>query len=404
MKFIVNRKIMLEHLKTMIRIVPKTNPVQELTGFLIEANEDDGFLYMTATNLEATIQRKFKPQVETGGNFVMTAHLLVDILSLLSGDEVLFEETQKGTMVIKSDSCTYTMRVLDGARYPKPDIPFPSSVVHIADIRKFYTKTYAATAKSGSADVLKGIHFEIKKDKMKAVGCNLNTIALATKQMNCGGELSFTLTKEMLSYLSAAAGDSELEVGVCGNSVIFMKEGMLFSAKRLAQEYVNVDIIFDKLKTDYVATVGFDELKKHILNTCDISSMGSEASYIKFDFADDKIDMSTRNDTGNGVNTAKVTKTEGDSGKSYYYRQQALKEIFKTVEGTLVIRLDKSGYMVIMDQFNQYLLMPVPENMALKQLEKYEEVKTKKAKKVKTATEQKATEQKATETEQKAAA
>ena len=43
---------MLEHLKTMIKVVPKNSPTHELKGFLIEANEDDGYLYMTANNLE----------------------------------------------------------------------------------------------------------------------------------------------------------------------------------------------------------------------------------------------------------------------------------------------------------------------------------------------------------------
>lgn len=308
MKFTVNRKIMLEHLKTMIRIIPKSNSLQELTGFLIEANENDGYLYMTATNMKAAIQRKFKPEVETGGSFVITAKLLVDILTLLGGDDVLFEETKKGTVVIKSGDCTYTMRTLDGKNYPKPEIPFPSSLVYVSDMRKFYAKTYAATAKSGTTEVLKGIHFEITKDKIRAMGCNMNSIALATKQMNCGGKLSFTLTKEMLSYLASAAGDSELEVGICGNSMIFMKEGMLFSAKRLSQEYVNVDLVFNNLKTDYVAAVEFDELQEQMLNTLDISSMGSEASYIKFEFGDDKIEMSTKNDVGNGSNITKVVK------------------------------------------------------------------------------------------------
>ena len=313
----------------------------------------------------------------------MTAKLLVDILTLLGGDDVLFEETQKGTVVIKSGACTYTVKALDGEKYPKPEIPFPSSLVYVSDMRKFYTKTYAAAAKNGATEVMKGIHFEITRDKIRAMGCSMNSIALATKQMNCGGELSFTLTREMLSYLASAAGDSELEVGVCGNSVIFMKEGMLFSAKRLSQEYVNVDMVFNNLKTDYVAAVEFDELREQILNIFDISSMGSEASYIKFEFADDKIEMSTQNDMGNGTNTAKVVKIQGDAGKSYYYRSQTLKDVFKTVEGKLVIRLDKSGYLVVMDQFNQFLLMPVPETIALKQLEKFEENKTKKVKKAK---------------------
>lgn len=71
MKFTANRRIMLEYLKTMISVVPKNSTIQELKGFLVEANEDDGYVYLTANNQEVAIQRKFKPIVETGGNFVI---------------------------------------------------------------------------------------------------------------------------------------------------------------------------------------------------------------------------------------------------------------------------------------------------------------------------------------------
>ena len=83
MKFTVNRKIMLENLKTMFKVVPKTSPSKELTGFLVEVNEDDGFVYLTANNLESSIQRKMKPIVETGGTFVMNAKMNQNHFSLI---------------------------------------------------------------------------------------------------------------------------------------------------------------------------------------------------------------------------------------------------------------------------------------------------------------------------------
>lgn len=46
MKFTANRRIMLEYLKTMISVVPKNSTIQELKGFLVEANEDDGYIYI----------------------------------------------------------------------------------------------------------------------------------------------------------------------------------------------------------------------------------------------------------------------------------------------------------------------------------------------------------------------
>ena len=380
MKFTANRKVMLEYLKSMIRVIPKTGPIQELKGFLIEANEDDGFLYLTANNLEAAIQRKFKPQVETGGSFVMEAKILTDILSLLGEDIVVFEEIKPGTIMIKSGFCTYTMRVLDGKIFPRPEIPFPNTTVHICGMKQFYTKTYATTGKKSAQQSLEGIHFSIKRYGITAISCNVQNIAVATKKLSCGGNLEFTLPKESVSYLAAAAGDDELEVGLSGSSIVFMKEGLLFSARPLTHEFVNVDMVLKNLKTAYISSAEFDGFKEQVLNTCEIASMGSETSYLQMDFEENEIIISTKNDVGSGRYSVPVIMTDGEAGKTYYYSVQQFKDSFKTVDGTLVLRLDIRGYLVVMDGENQFFLTPIREATVQKQLEKYEE-KKKKAKK-----------------------
>ena len=153
MKFTVNRKIMREYLKSMAKLVPKKSPIEELTGFLIEANEDDGCLYLTATNMEASIQRNFKAQVESGGKFVMNAKLLMEILSKLSETDAEFSEADPGFVRIKRGNCTYTIRVLNGEKYPRPKMPSPNSTVKVSGIRQLYEKTNAVVSKEDDFSV-----------------------------------------------------------------------------------------------------------------------------------------------------------------------------------------------------------------------------------------------------------
>lgn len=112
MRFTVNRKIMLEHFKTMAAMIPKSGTNPELKGFLVEANEDDGYLYLTANCLEAAIQRKLAAGIESGGFFVLDAKMLMGILSHLAGDETIFETENPGSVRITGESCTYTMMCL----------------------------------------------------------------------------------------------------------------------------------------------------------------------------------------------------------------------------------------------------------------------------------------------------
>ena len=58
MKVTINRNVLFDYLKSMIRIVPQTHSQMGLRGFLVECNEDDGFMYITASNIETSIGRR----------------------------------------------------------------------------------------------------------------------------------------------------------------------------------------------------------------------------------------------------------------------------------------------------------------------------------------------------------
>lgn len=377
MKFTVNRKIMLEHLKTMIRIIPKETPMQELKGFLVEANEDDGYLYLTATNLEVAMQRKLKPEVESGGSFVMNAKLLLDMMSVLGGDDVIFEEINPGTMRIKSGNCIYTMKVLDSGIYPRPKIPFPDSTVGICNIRQMFIKTNATVGSEGSTDSSKGIHFRIAENGFKLESCNLRDIAISTNKMSCGGSMNFMLPKQTVSYLASAAGDEELQVGMCGAFIVFLKAGMLFSARKLTADFVDINKILSSLERVYTAAVEGDVFEDAIKEICDVATMGSESSYVKLEFNETSITASTYNEVGSVTNSANCVTVNSKYGLSFYYPAADLKRLFKTVEGRMMLQLDWRGYLLVEDVNNKFMLTATPEQSVQKQIERIEERKKK---------------------------
>lgn len=189
--------------------------------------------------------------------------------------------------------------------------------------------------------------------------------------------MDFTLPKQTLLYLASAAGDDDLEVGLSGPYVVFMKEGMLFSSRRLANEFVDVSKILNALQSVYKSVVEGDDFKNEILGTCDIASMGTETSYVKLDFGENKIEMSTVNEVGSGSHSVNCVMVEGSAGSSFYYPAADLKDIFKTVEGKMIVQLDKRGYLLVFDKCNQFMLTPMPPHAVKKQLEKIEERKRK---------------------------
>ena len=387
MKFTVNRKIMLENLKTMFKVVPKTSPVQELTGFLVEVNEDDGFVYLTANNLESSIQRKIKPIVETGGTFVMNAKMLIDILTVLGGTDVVFEEVKPGRVTIKAENCVYTMAVMDGRLYQRPEMPFPDNTVKVRGLKQLYSATMSTVPADTEHSSLQGIHIDITENSVKAISCNVQSASVASVEMETGGKLSFTLPKVNYSYLaSAIADDDELEVGQSGAYIVFMKKGMMFSSRCLAHEYVDIEPLFNKIQPIYTAKVEYDGFKDELCNICDVALMGKEKSYIKMDFSEHEIALSTMNDVGSSTTKTKCTRIAGNE-HTFYYQPGKLKNLFKVLDGTMILQLDSRGFMVAFTRNNKFLISPIHENNVEKQKLKIAEIKsgTKKTKKSQTA-------------------
>ena len=383
MRFKVNRDLMLELLKSMYKVVPRESPMKELTGFLLEANEDDGYLYITATNLEVSVQRKIKVPIESGGKMLMDASFMYEMLQLLGGTEVEFALIKEGVAEVKSGECTYTRSVMNPCAYPKTEIPFPGTMATVSNVASMYTKTRAAVVSSGVPDGMKGIHFDIRSNGFRVISCNLQNRSMGRQMMNCENSVEFTLPKPACMHLATAAGDEEIKVGTTDTHVVFMRDGLIFSARKMAYEYVNVDNILNGLKPVYSMKVEYSDFKPQFESTYAIALMGSKMSYIGLEFADDKITLTTQNNVGKCTNVVDAVKISGEENMSFFYPAGHIKNVFDTVEGTLLIQIDRRGYILIRDKCNRFMMTRVSDEAVKKQREDYISEKKPKPKKAK---------------------
>ena len=380
-RFKISKELLLEIVKSMYKVVPKSTPMKELTGFLLEANEDDGYLYITATNLEVSMQRKVKVQIESGGMMLMEAKFMYEMLQLLGGTDVEFNLVKEGLAEIKSGKCTYLRSVMNPKEYPKTEIPFPGTMATVSNVASMYSKTRGTVLSSGIPDSMKGIHFDIRSNGFRVVSCNLQNISMVSHMMDCENAMEFTLPKPAYMYLATAVGDDELKVGTTDTHVVFMREGLMFSARKLAYEYVNVDNILNGLKPVYSLKVEYTDFKPKFEEVYDIACLGSKMSYIGLEFAEDKIIMSTENDIGKCTNPVDAVKISGEESMNYHYSATHLKNVFDTVDDTLIIQVDRRGYVLIRDRYNRFMMTRVSDDAVRKQREAYLSPEKPKAKK-----------------------
>ena len=120
--------------------------------------------------------------------------------------------------------------------------------------------------------------------------------------------------------------------------------------------------------------------------------MGTVRSYVKLEFKSDRIDLSTANDVGSGGGEVKVVQIDGKEEYSFCYFASQLKDIFKTIDGAMILQANPKGYLMAFDRNCKYILTPMTPYAVQRQEEKILELR-KKAKvktKEKTKTEAKA--------------
>ena len=94
MKFTVNRLLMYQAVKTVLKIVRPNKEIPELGGLLIEADESSGMLTITGTDIRTHIQRRLRLEhIEESGGMILKP-ILAEMLYLLT-DEFVELESEK---------------------------------------------------------------------------------------------------------------------------------------------------------------------------------------------------------------------------------------------------------------------------------------------------------------------
>lgn len=357
MKVTITRNTLLSNLKSMVRVVPKTSAVMELKGILVECDEDDGHIKLTATNLETTIQRRFKVNIEEGGSFVVAATMFHNIISLLSGEEVVIEQKKEGLISIAGGSCKYTIPVLSARNYPRVPVPFPDDTINIKGICSIYSKTALAAASEKVRFAMSGIHLDIYSDAINAVACDMTRMAMTEIECDCGGKLSVTIPVQPFYYLANAVNDSdELEMGICDNSIVFMKEGMVFATKYISEPYLDVSRLTEPAIRKNIAAIKAEDLHRVIDTVSTIASIGSDTVPVEVKITEKGLDF--RIESLEATSNQFVAATVNDmAGSTFYYPPKVLAEAVKVIKGDALIEMSANGMMYLSDAKSMYMLI-----------------------------------------------
>jgi len=363
MRFTVDRKKMAGICRNLMRIVPDTSPIADLTGILIEADENTGNLNLTANNQEIAIQYDCTARIEAGGKMVLNARLLSDMMPLLAGEHVLFDVQNGGIAHIQSESANFYVSCLPGTHYPKPEVPAPENTVQISGIGKLAKQTvFAAKKPDSTANIYSNVKLLVFPTEIHMIATDTVRLALARHKQISAGNMTLLIPISALSVLAGVAGDEPMQAGMSQNSLVFKGDGFVFTSRTMQGAYMDVNEILKSIQPQYDALVPARDLWR------DIDSVGVMAdgiTPIHLILREDGISLSWQGESAKFHTVADAVVYRPTPEAGFHYKVNSFLQALRYMEGNIRLSIDRSGMLLLKSEDQCYLFSPVRPRKAV---------------------------------------
>ena len=181
MQFVVEQDKLSSNLSWVSRAIPSRPNHPILSNILIDADEENQSLSLTAFDLSLGIRTSMSAQVKEGGRLTLPAKLLNDIVSRLPGGEITVEEDEMDTIAtLTSSSGRYQVRGMGAEEYPEFPLIEGGDSIHISAeaLISGLKGTLFATSPDETKQVLTGVHLKVQNNTLEFASTDGHRLAV----------------------------------------------------------------------------------------------------------------------------------------------------------------------------------------------------------------------------------
>lgn len=338
-----NRLELLSAAQDAEKLAPTNSPVKVLEcAFLTTENEK---LTVCAGNLEVSMERHIPVSIHEEGTLAIDARLLSAMLRLLGGDTVSLAQRDNASVTLTADDATFTVMTQDPKEYPRLEIPFPEDTVTVSGLPAMTRRTVFAVGNDEKRPVMKCVHLSFAADGLKAVSSDGLRIASVKGQSKGGGSVDILLPATPLDKLAQLVSNKdELQVGITNKTVVFMKEGFLFSTRMMEGEFVNTDMVLNNARPNFILLTDADALRQEMGRVYTVT--GNHARF-SMSFTGTAIKMTCDSEYGSSSTEMDVVPLTGSPNGTYWYSPSKLYECLRALSGNVMLKVCQAGALVM---------------------------------------------------------
>lgn len=355
MLFTTDRQKLVPICRNLARLLPDTSPIADLTGILVEADENTGSIQLAATNLETSLRYSCDATVHEGGRMVVNGRLLADMVALLGQEQVSFQ-TAGATVRVQSGKAYYAVACLEGKHYPDGKMDHSGiAMAQVSGIASLAKQTVFAVSRQKKAGVLGNAKLDIFPGEVHMTCTDGSCLAVVRQKQEGNGTLSVLIPAKSLHLLTGVSGDEPAKVGLLGNSLVFTGSNYVFITRITGGVYPEVGQIIAQTQPVYSALVDSRDLLAGIdlLETVTVSG-----DRISLALKENGIDLSFQGEYDNCKTLCEAVIYQPMPGNSFYYNIGELGQVARSLNGTVRLGIEQNGVLLLRGENQCYLFVP----------------------------------------------
>ncbi len=272
---------------------------QILEGIKIVCADDK--LVLSATDLEMSIEKTIRAEVESSGETVVPGRLFGEYVKKLTAEQLSFELNEKNQIIISYTDSEGCIACLEVSEFPQIKELEKDNYFEISkeNFKALINNVYYAVAQDDSRPILKGILLEVGKGSIRAVavdGCRLSIsnkpITLAT------GEFKLIVPgKNIYEMIKMLDGEGNVKIYIHSNNIMMDLGDTIIITRLIDGQFINYKQIVSK---DFATSVTIN--KKQLEDAIDRASVLSRVdknNLVKFDIKEKNLMLTSNSEAGN---------------------------------------------------------------------------------------------------------
>lgn len=246
----------------------KRSPMAALEGIAFKTAENA--VTLTAYNMELGITTNVPATVKLGGETVLNAKLLQEIVSKLSGEEINISDDGNIATIEAGDS-VYQIPAMKYADFSEPPVVNAKSEniisIEASVLKEMIVRTIYAVADNDTRPVLTGSYFEIEENRLRIVSVDGFRIVYMTKLLKSKSNptTGFIVPgKSLTEIVKLLNGDGDVTISFTKRHVCFVTNEVTIVTRLIEEDFIEYK---NAIPTETTMTVKVDP--KDVVGACE---------------------------------------------------------------------------------------------------------------------------------------